>query len=306
MSSLGVVEVYDEDAGLSFSVAPTAGGELSSLRVRRGNRWVELLHRANLFGPPRGGWRGRAPWLFPAVGRSVLAGRVGAYALANGRAFPMPIHGFVKDRAWELVSVDKRSVTCRIADDAETRAMYPYGFELTVVYSLLPDGFSARAEVVASASNSGLMPFAFGNHLSLALPLGPGGDAGACVVRSPAEKEFLLSDLGLLTGKVVPSFCRGAVALRDEPRLRDMVLGAFPPGECWAELRDPSAFGVRVRQSVLGGAEHARFILYSDAGRTFFCPEPWYGEPNSLNGGRSPVQLAPGERFDWEMEIMIV
>ncbi|OGS38068.1 MAG: hypothetical protein A2506_08860 [Elusimicrobia bacterium RIFOXYD12_FULL_66_9] len=305
MAATDILEVFDEEAGLSFAVSPTFGGEFASLRVRRANRWVELLHRANRFDRPRAGWRGRAPWLFPAVGRSIRAGRPGSYAL-GGRVYPMPIHGFVKDRAWELSSVDKRSVVCVAASDAETRKMYPYDFELTVVYSLLPDGFSARAEVVSAPSNPGSMPFSFGNHLTLAIPFGPGGDGGACIVRSPASKELFLSDKGLLTGGSAPSPCRSGRVLRDDPRLCDMVLGGFPAGECWAELSDPASFGVRVRQSVLGDAGHARFVFYSDGGRTFFCPEPWYGDPNSLNGGSSLVRLAPGERFDWEMEITVV
>ena len=305
MAATDIIEVYDEDAGLSFAVAPTSGGELFSLRVRRANRWVELLHRANLPKPPRSGWRGRAPWLFPVVGRSIRAGRSGSYA-QDGRVYPMPIHGFAKDRAWELAGVDKSSVVCILVSDAATRKMYPYDFELTVAYSLLPDGFSARAEVVSSPSNHRPMPFSFGNHLTLAIPFGPGGDAGACVVRSPAAKALLLSDSGLLAGGSVPADCQGGRVLRDDPRLYDMVLGDFPPGECWAEIRDPAAFGVRVRQSVLGGTEQTRFVFYSDGGRTFFCPEPWCGEPNSLNDGRGLVRLAPGERFDWEMEITIV
>ncbi len=300
-----VIQVSDEDAGLSFSVAPASGGELSSLRVRRANGWVELLHRANRFKPPRSGWRGRAPWLFPAVGRSLLPGRPDSYAL-EGRVYPMPIHGFAKDRAWELVSADKRSIVCLTVSDAGTRKMYPYDFKLTVVYRLLPNGFSARAEVVASPSNLGLMPFSLGNHLTLAIPFGPGGDAGACLVRSPAPKQLVLCAQGLLTGESVPASCQSGRALRDDPRLCDMVLSDFPAHECWAELRDPSAFGVRVRQTVRGDADHARFVFYSDGGLSFFCLEPWYGNPNSLNDGRSLVRLAPGERFNWEMVISIV
>lgn len=304
ISGVRVISLGDEAAGLALSVAPKSGGELSSLRVRRGHRWIELLHRANRFEPSRNGWRGRAPWLFPAVGRSSRGGRIGCYALEE-QVYPMPIHGFVMDREWTFVSADAWSIVCRTASDAATRAAYPFDFELTVVYSLLHDGFSSRAEILSSPANRRPMPFSLGNHLTLAIPFG-GGDAGACSVRTPAGKSLLLSPQGLLTGESVPvSYGEGA-ALRDDPRLCDMMLSGFPSDECWVEVRDPSAFGVRVRQNVATDPMSLRFVLYSDPSGAFLCPEPWHGEPDSLNTGRALVWLAPGERFEWEMEIMIV
>ena len=54
---------------LTAIVSRTRGGELQSLE----SNGVELLHRATDLGPPTeidGGWQGRAPVLFPAVGRN--------------------------------------------------------------------------------------------------------------------------------------------------------------------------------------------------------------------------------------------
>ena len=51
--------------------------------------------------------------------------------------------------------------------------------------------------------------------------------------------------------------------------------------------------------------DHQRFVFYSD-GRAFFCPEPWCGEPDSLNTGRGVVSLAPGERFCWELRLSVL
>ncbi len=217
----------------------------------------------------------------------------------------MPIHGFVMDKKWALVSADAGSIICRTASDETTRAAYPFDFELTVAYSLLPDGFSARAEVLSSPSNRRPMPFSLGNHLTLAIPFSR-GDAGACTVNTPAGKSLLLSPQGLLTGGSVPVSCGAGSALLADPRFFDVVLGGFAPGECWVEVRDPSAVGVRVRQNVETDCEPLRFVLYRDSAETFLCPEPWHGEPDSLNTGRALARLAPGERFEWEMEITIV
>ena len=303
--------VQDEETGVGFSVAPERGGELSSLRVRVNGAWRELLHRGGDFSPPTpGAWRGRAPWLFPAAGRSVVAGRPGFWRL-GGVERAMPIHGFVKDREWDLLSASADAVTCRFLSDRDSRALYPFDFRLTAAYRLAGRGLTARLTVDASRSNAGPMPFSLGNHLTLALPLLPGGDARSCVVRSPASKIELLTSEGLLSGAVEPApYAKGA-ALGADPRLFDLVLGGFPEGGCWAELEDPSAgLTARVSQREADGArrgetEHFRFVFYSDAGRSFFCVEPWYGRPDSLNDARGAILLPPGESFAWEMTVTL-
>src|SRR5690242_10579238 len=62
----------DSEAGLSFSVAPFAGAEIASIQTRLNGEWLEILERAEDFAPCDR-WQGRAPWLWPAVGRSYSA-----------------------------------------------------------------------------------------------------------------------------------------------------------------------------------------------------------------------------------------
>ena len=155
------------------------------------------------------------------------------------------------------------------------------------------------------------MPFSIGNHLSLNIPLVPGGDPGAVVIRTPARKEFLLSERGLLSGESRAVDFGAGVRYGDRPGLADCVLGDFP-GEVYAEVIDPSGFGLRVSQRELPSGEartspeHFYFVFYGDAQRTFLCPEPWYGGPNSLNERRGTVELEPGGVFRWEMAIELI
>src|ERR1043166_263061 len=98
----------DEEAGLRVTLAPLAGAEITSFQLRQDNQWLELIDRAEDF-RPCDRWRGRAPWLWPAVGRSYAPAKL-ARALQNGeplsefewahegRLYPMPIHGFAMNR----------------------------------------------------------------------------------------------------------------------------------------------------------------------------------------------------------------
>jgi galactose mutarotase-like enzyme len=285
-----IVDVEDTKTGIGFSVTPQNGGELSSLRAIHKGAPIELLHQGNA------AWRGRAPWLFPAVGRSCLDGRMGFYRL-NGKTYKMPIHGFVMDRAWDLVSARDAAVVCRTQSDASTRMQYPFDFVLTATYTLRRDGVLARVKVEASRRNKRPMPFSLGNHITFNLP------TGDCLVRSPARKRLLLSPEGLLTGESNPSSLRRAARVSAAPGLRDMVLSGYASGQAWTEVIDPSGLRVRITQSP-ASTKRSRFVFYSDA-KTFFCPEPWHGEPNSLNDGRALSHLAPGKAFAWELRISI-
>lgn len=291
----------DDHAGLEFSASADTGGELSSLRVRFQGRWVELLDRAGEPGPPEPGrWRGRAPWLFPAVGRSRAGGKLGVWR-HGGLERPMPPHGFVMDRPWEALATEPGRVGYRFRGGAAERDAYPFDFELTAAYEFCPGGVLAALEVSASRGNGELMPFSVGNHLTLRLPFGSGTRPANCVLRSPARERWELSPEGFLTGWRTPLALEAGVRLGDDPSLLDAVLGGFA-AEAAVEVADPASFAVRVEHRA---AERAFFVLWGDPGRGFFCPEPWLGGPDSLNERAGIVELEPGGRFRWEWRLLV-
>lgn len=76
-------------------------------------------------------WNGRAPNLFPYVGR--LTGD--AYTL-EGRTYHMPHHGFAKLTDFALGERRSDAVTLTMSDTEETRAMWPYAFSFSVTFAL--------------------------------------------------------------------------------------------------------------------------------------------------------------------------
>ena len=87
---VAVVVLVDRAARVEATVSPSAGGELVSLACDG----AELLHCPSAASVAGGAWRGRAPVLFPAVGRQA-GGR-----WPRGR---MPLHGFAQDAAFDVV-----------------------------------------------------------------------------------------------------------------------------------------------------------------------------------------------------------
>jgi galactose mutarotase-like enzyme len=311
----------DEQAGLRAVVAPFAGAEIASLQMRRDSAWIELLDRAEDFTPcPR--WRGRAPWLWPAVGRSYAPDKL-EHALRKGeplgelewqwggRTFPMPIHGFVMNREWRLVdarvSGDGALVECALTDDDATRQFYPFGFVLRSTCRVFDGLLQASVHVEAAKGNTAPMPFCLGNHISLRLPLSPGAEWGAVRVFAPVRRVYEPTPLGLV-GAASELGLREGIELAD-PRLHNLIVGHFAPDQAVVRVVDPGGIEIEIgqREAALDAprapSDAFYFVFYALPAQGMFCPEPWLGLPNTLNTGRGVTRLPPGASFHWEMHV---
>lgn len=230
-----LVVLRDANAQLEAAVAPARGGELASLKTRG----RELLHRGGDY-TPTDGWAGRAPVLFPGVGRQ----RDARYA---GGARAMALHGFAKDCAWEVERVAASddddggaAVTVRLARAADAGPLhgcdYPFGFELRITYRLADGGLRVDHEVRHTASPPSapaVMPFGLGNHITLAFPFTPGGRwEDGRVVSDSVTHEYALGPGSLLTGATVshaPALAAASGGLPlTHPLATNGVLGAGP------------------------------------------------------------------------------
>ena len=88
-------------------------------------------------------WFRRAPLLFPIIGptKNDMIGY-------KGKEYKMPGNGFARDTEFTLVSQKEDSATFVLEDSEETREKYyPFGFILKVTYTLLENGYKAKAEI---------------------------------------------------------------------------------------------------------------------------------------------------------------
>lgn len=309
--------VEDSGRGLRAAIVPQRGAELASLQVRRRGGCVELLHRALDFSPTDE-WQGRAPLLWPAAGRNFTPPQLEEVLRAgddpplgswehDGVVRPMPCHGFARDMAWELIDTaqdeDAARAVCRLRSNAFTREMYPFDFELQMTCEIA-DGALRLIHQIESRTD-GLI-FSMGNHITIRLPFGETGSMADCLFATPATTQLTLSDASLLDGGTEAVSAADGVPVSD-PRWHNTVLSGFPPGEYWAELRDPNAFTVRISHELEPAdkiaPEWMLFVLYGNPEDSFHCPEPWVGGPDSLNTKRGVVTLAEGEQCTWTMTI---
>ncbi len=311
--SVSLVVLHDEIGGLEIALAPDRGGELSSLRIRFQGQWLELIHHARHYGEIKG-WRGKAPFLWPATGRNFApgseadkSGSACSYEWA-GRTYPIPIHGFANSKAWQLLRVihDEAFAQAEVElrDDASTREQYPFGFTVHIAYRLAEGKLELRHTVTAAADNTQPMPFSIGNHITFIVPFASNSAVADFTIESPSGYEILKNPDSLPSGQTRPLSFTSRVPLVGIKTNPALSLGGYA-GHPWMTLRDPSGLGLRLSHSASSLPENpfVQFNLWGDPAAGFICPEPWVGLQNSLNSKRGLIQLPPGESWTWTIRI---
>ena len=321
-----LLRMKDEERGIQAAIVPAAGGELASLQVRLAAGWTEVLHRALAYDTwPDVECDERAPLLWPAVGRSFTPEQIAEWKTtgsvpaqnryrASDEVYEIEVHGFARRLPWQLdaygTSQQSAYVRCSATASPETRKSYPFEFEITVTYKLENGELQIEYGVLAGRNKSPL-PFSIGNHLAVRMPITDRGRFDLCTLRSPGSEIQLQNGLCLLSGERVTIDLSTPVSL-DNKALLDTVLGGFPAGQVWVELEDPAALRLRISHDdvtregkSLTADENMRFVFWGDPAVQYFCPEPWVGEPNSLNTGKGCVFLEPGERFLWDVRLTL-
>jgi galactose mutarotase-like enzyme len=308
-----VIVIRDNTAGLEAAVAPSQGGELTSLRVRFRGAWIEMLYRARDYGS-QPGFRGKASFLWPAVGGQFAVGTFppssctdGSYPVGD-RRYPIPCHGFAKDLPWKETesSADERGAraTVELRDSAETRASYPFGFLVRATYAISGGRLSIAYTVSPAAGNNGRMPFSIGNHVAFRVPFVAGTDAAAMLFETPNLAELLRDSHGLVTtNRRTRSFAR-PTQLGDFDATVALPLVGYK-GSPYARVSDPQGLALRIAQraSTALAEPLVRFNIYGDPRQGYFSPEPWFGLQNSLNLKQGMVTLGPGADWQWTLEI---
>ena len=145
-------------------------------------------------------WTGRAPNLFPYVGR--LTNDRYAY---GGKEYEMTRHGFAKRTAFSPADQGRANLTLRMTDTPESRESYPFSFRFDVSYVLEGDTLA----VVYAVENRGheTMYFGIGGHPGFRVPLeeGKGFEDYRLTFAQPSQPcRVLLSDNYMLSGHDAP------------------------------------------------------------------------------------------------------
>ncbi len=236
-------------------------------------------------------WEGSAPILFPIVGWA----RNGEVRI-DGIARPMGVHGFAGSRPFRVVEQGEASCRLELVDDAETRAVYPFGFSLSVSYDLIGEGLAIGFTITNAGDRP--MPYALGFHPGFRWPLAGAQRSGHAVVFAEPEEPSVpvIAPGGLFsaTRRPVPLDGRRLV-LDDDVFAAEALCFLDARSRSW-RFEAPDGSAIRMD---LDGFPH--LALWSKPGAPFVCLEAWtgYGDPVGFEGELKDKPsmriLAPGE-----------
>ena len=269
------------------------GAELSSLRDRDGR---ELMTDAD-----PAFWAGRAPLLFPIVGRLN-----GDRLRVDGRDYLMKQHGFARRMMFAVEEVRSDRAVFALADSDETRAQYPFPFRLEVTFSIA----QATLTIDVTIANLGdrPLPAGFGFHPAFAWPL-PYGYARedhriVFAAAEPAPIKRLQDGLvagdrpSPLTGTVLPladDLFTDDALVWDPVTSRSVTYGAPEGPQLYIAFPDTPQLGI-----------------WTKPGARFVCIEPWHGHADpvgytgDLHDKPGMFTVAPGESRRIAMSVALV
>lgn len=108
-------------------------------------------------------WGKHSPVLFPIVGTL----KNNTYTI-NNIPYHLPRHGFARDMEFNLISKTNESAIFSIQSNNETLKVYPFEFELQIIYTLIDSQLDIKYKVINKTTSK--MPFSIGAHPAIALP----------------------------------------------------------------------------------------------------------------------------------------
>ena len=102
-------------------------------------------------------WKRHTPVLFPLVGRYK-----NDTSIYEGKEYHMTQHGFARDMEFSLVMKDNSAVVMKLESDENTKAVYPFDFELKITHRLADNNVITIWEVVNKDNKE--MYFSIGGH----------------------------------------------------------------------------------------------------------------------------------------------
>ncbi len=296
-------------------IVPSLGFTCIEFVTQVGGRTVSVLDSEADFltGHCRPG-RSGIPILFPFPnrirnGRFEHGGRT--YEVPPPTWFPQTIHGFCLDQAWQVLESTPQSLTGEFLlsrDAPERRGQWPADARLVVKYSLKTARL--RADISVENPDSVPLPWGFGTHPYLKLPLGTGCPPESCLIYAGAAQLWTL-DQCFPTGP--------RVAVPDEQDLRlgwrygscplDHVYTALTPhnGSIEHVIVDPVS-QLRMTQRI--SAEFRELVVFTPQNRPAICLEPYTCTTDAANLQRQGYdagwkELQPGEATSLWFELEV-
>ena len=213
-------------------------------------------------------WGKHSPVLFPIVGTL----KNNRYHF-EGKTYELPRHGFARELEFQLVEQSAASVTFALCETKMTLKVYPFLFELRLVYTLRENTLEIRYEVINK--DSGVLYFCLGAHPAFALD----GDfeAYSLATEKAQNLEFHVLENDLLSDKTgTLKLMDGQLPLRYSLFENDALVFKSPSAKALTLLKNQKPI-LKVYYD-----DFHSLGIWTKQNAGFICLEPWFGYADTL------------------------
>jgi galactose mutarotase-like enzyme len=251
-----------------LEVVPERGGIITSWQVQ--NQEILYLDEER-FANPQLSVRGGVPILFPICGNLPD----NTYTL-NDKQYTLKQHGFARDLPWkstqDQVTPEKASLTLVLSSNEQTRAVYPFDFQLAFTYQIQGNTLEIKQQFTNLSTEP--MPFSTGFHPYF-----------LTVDKNQLKFEIPSQEYQDQITKEIHSFNGGFDFNRDE------IDAAFK------QLSGKSATVTdnarKLKLTLEYDDTYSTLVFWTVKGKNYYCLEPWSGPRNAINTGEHLTVLEP-------------
>jgi galactose mutarotase-like enzyme len=251
-----------------LEVVPERGGIITSWQVQ--NQEILYLDQER-FANPQLSVRGGIPILFPICGNLPD----NTYTL-NDKQYTLKQHGFARDLPWkstqDQVTPEKASLTLILSSNEQTRAVYPFDFELAFTYQIQGNTLEIKQQYTNLSTEP--MPFSTGFHPYF-----------LTVDKNQLKFEIPSQEYQDQITKEIHSFNGDFDFKRDEIDVAFKQLSSQS-----ATVTDHAR---KLKLTLEYDDTYSTLVFWTVKGKDYYCLEPWSGPRNAINTGEHLTVLEP-------------
>ena len=269
----------DQGASSRLEVVPERGGIITSWSLQG----QDILYLdAQRFTDPSLSVRGGIPILFPICGN--LPNNTYTY---KGEQYTLKQHGFARDLPWEVtnqVTNDIVALTLVLNSNDQTRAVYPFDFQVAFTYQLKGNTLEIQQRYTNHSTEP--MPFSTGLH-----------------------PYFFTSDKTKLEFEIPASQYQDQITKEVHPFSGTFDLSRDEIDVAFRQVNGSSASvtdtGRRLKVILSYSDLYSTLVFWTVKGKDYYCLEPWSAPRNALNTGDHLTQLAPGASYEASVTLAV-
>lgn len=243
----------------------TMGGELTSL-VYEGREYIWQADPAF--------WNGGCPVMFPICG-----GLKENSCIIDGKEYSMPKHGYARHKEFCVEKHTKNSITFLHKSDEETKKIYPFDYELRIIYTLDGKRLSVRNEVTNKGADT--MYFSIGSHEGYATPEGIDQYE---IVLPQKEKLYTYGIEGVMLNEEKTLILDNENVLPLDYKYFEIDALVFKDIISRSVILRKRDNSVKIRVEFDG---FFNMMLWTVPGAGYICIEPWNGIPDRTYSDRN-------------------